>query len=272
MKKASFFIILTFSLFISTFTQSLLIHAQEPSASDQALQIQQSNPSSEYLNLLVRMLCIFFPCIDQPNEPVGAGIPVPTISGVPQPTTILPTSQPPTDEQLDIADSALRLFEIIQGNNCQGTATVANDCYNRIKDIDIIKNTSAGVELHASIYKTGLRQLQCVGFAKAASAAAGRSWGVIHGAARNYLPPAKSPNGFQFVSKGTSGIRPGDIPIWDHAPAGHTAVVVEVYDENNFRVAEANWENRGEVQLRPKQVNGPTDRFARNLRGWYRKI
>lgn len=111
------------------------------------------------------------------------------------------------------------------------------------------------------------QNLQCVGFVKAiVKMNTGIDWGTV-GNAINLPHDSPPPEGYTFIYKQQSRIQIGDIPVWNYDTYGHVGYVVEVYDPNLFRVAEANWCNDGDVNDTRKTT--VDDSY---LLGWLRKI
>lgn len=112
--------------------------------------------------------------------------------------------------------------------------------------------------------------LQCVGFVQAATTYLGYpNIGLAPGgAASGYA--AIPPSTYNWIPNNpTAIIQPGDIPVWNASlarPWGHVAIAVSVYDQNRFKVADANVGPGGRVQLRDIVKPAEPD-----IAGWLRK-
>lgn len=168
---------------------------------------------------------------------------------------------------------ATELAKIIQSNCPEGRVTINNY---RCLENKIPKSTNipypelvyeqiiTSVNVPDGSY-CGIGRLQCVGFVRASVAGTTGTPLDKGGDASDFI--RNVPTGYEFVRKnGTIKMKPGDIPVWDGKP-GHIAITVEVIDDNNFIVAEANYDGCGKV--RPdgaRQISSP------NFAGWLRKI
>ncbi|MCL5439144.1 MAG: CHAP domain-containing protein [Patescibacteria group bacterium] len=113
--------------------------------------------------------------------------------------------------------------------------------------------------------------LQCVNFVRAFILGSG--WPSL--GTGNALGYFKDMPGYRKISVGDGEqIQPGDIPIWNRGKYGHIAIVTSVADNQNFSVAEANWDCTGsdgeyhpcgKVGIRNTTIDGE------NLLGWLRK-
>lgn len=179
----------------------------------------------------------------------------------PTPTSIL-TNTVPTNTPGQIGD-VNNLVTTIRANcfenGVNGRVTIRNvpppiSCLDKI--LPALKSTV--IDRLKDFATAKWDHLQCVQFARAASALTNNSDGYdfcqpVTGA----IDCAKN-NGSYIFHRNTERIpiKTGDFPIWDCQNAyGHMAYVVKVYDETHIRVAEANWDGLGTVQERDETLN-----------------
>ena len=190
--------------------------------------------------------------------------PIPTLPG--SPTSTLPPGVPTPTDQPKPVGSAKKIIDLVKqiGNSCVG-AIVRSDNISCVNNLVLPADVKSKVlnEFQFSVFYNDF--LQCVGFIRAATA-------LVYGTALDKGGHAidyatNVPNGYRFIAKSTgANIKVDDIAIWDSGVHGHIAYVVQVYDNRNFQIAEANRVANGKVNLTNTTIDSP------NLIGWLRKI
>ncbi len=135
------------------------------------------------------------------------------------------------------------------------TSSNYNRCLARIPT-DITNYARVISEIRTSVYETGTSTLQCVGFAKASTAALNNPPldppAPLPGAAFQYRD--RHSFSYVFIPVTLAPPQPGDIPIWSYAPgirnSGHIGVIVAIYPDGKIQIADANWNGPGKMQLR----------------------
>lgn len=112
--------------------------------------------------------------------------------------------------------------------------------------------------------------LSCVNFAKAALMAENQKpISEIRNTALEYI--TSPPNGYEFISYSpNSQIKKGDLIIFNlsYHNFGHMAYVVEVYNKDRIRIADASWGGAGRVQERYYQLE---PQYNGEVKGWLRE-
>jgi len=106
--------------------------------------------------------------------------------------------------------------------------------------------------------------LQCVGFVQGMVLSTTKSILTKGGNAKDFA--TNIPDGYRFIQNASrsnnNSPQPGDLTVWSSGTYGHIAYVVKTYDQNNIRVAEANYGVSGRVQERNVNLN------YGNIAGW----
>lgn len=142
-----------------------------------------------------------------------------------------------------------QIGQIVQGiqNACTGAIVVKSNlsCLNSVNP-PLPKIVDDKIRESTLAYNT----LQCVGYVKALASWINKETLNDHGVANAYDYQAIPPTGYSFVAKtDNKDIMIGDIGIWNNAPNGHVAYVVEVDSLNRFLVTEASWGPQGYVRM-----------------------
>lgn len=143
------------------------------------------------------------------------------------------------------------------------TTSKANTCLDNVKPP--LPNGLKQVIIRNSIDGSGY--FQCVGAARLATIVMGYPQMLPYGPGTACNYSEQSIPGYTFIPKGKAAIQVGDIPIWGSSSCaggpGHIAFVTQVYDSNNFQIAEANYTSNGYLGLRNTTLGG-------SLKGWLR--
>jgi hypothetical protein len=172
-----------------------------------------------------------------------------------------PTPSPlPTSSR--VAGGADEVIEIVQGpqgigrmcNGCvdpdgrtvdSGICRENQNCIDRIYPL-LTQDTKGIIKASATYFF----YLQCVGWARSMMEQTIHDSFMTNENAIGFF--RNPPPGWRAVRLGTSySPRIGDALIWDSGVYGHIAYVVRVDSPTSVRVAEANWGQRGRVQIRP---------------------
>ena len=199
----------------------------------------------------------------------------------PTPTPILAGSTVPTNIPTQTTD-VTSLVNSIRANCIEdgesGRVTIRNaspptSCLNKIQP----PLKSNVLDRLTDFVDAKWDHLQCVQFARAASALTNNSNGFDFCQPVNGAIDCAKNNGAYTFRRNTDRIpiKAGDFAIWDcQNTYGHMAYVVNVYSESFIRVAEANWDSQGTVQERNENLNynprQPSDPKCKII-GWLTK-
>lgn len=147
-----------------------------------------------------------------------------------------------------------------KGQAPNSSADIHNANINCLNSLLIDQNVISQLVLSTKTYNA----LQCVGFVQAVVVG---TTGQALDKGGNAVDYARSvPDGYKFIRKNNGDtIQEGDIVIYNNDTYGHIAYVTKAYDNNNFQVAEANFDYAGAVELQAQTVDNPY------LLGWLRK-
>lgn len=111
--------------------------------------------------------------------------------------------------------------------------------------------------------------LQCTGFVRTI-VYLDRNW-VLDRRTQAKLFAYDPPSGYRLINRSDpeAVLKEGDLAVWDSSipgGAGHIAYINKVYDEFNFRIAEANFTSHGQVGERNVNIYSP------RLIGWLTPI